>query len=164
LPGESVSTGKGKIPLAHSATRSAPPRSTPNDPFPHTAHSPGRPHTRHTGLPPSITIGPRHVAHAAGSPQDRHTLATPYPRRETIRAADRAAFSSAPSLVERSSPSGAVVSTRAADDRSREREGRAGRMVPRSTPTTVSMDGANEASTQAAPCSRARAMATSRTW
>src|SRR5439155_11210940 len=86
-PSRSSSTGTGARPAAHSATRSVPPRSTPNDPDPQWAQRPTAPHTRQPGLPLSITIGPRHEAHAAGCPQDRHTRATPYPRRDTMSAA-----------------------------------------------------------------------------
>src|SRR5205823_8903678 len=110
-PSRSTSTGTAARPPAHSATRSVPPRSTPNEPDPQCAQRPAAPHTRQAGLPPSTTIGPRHEAHAAGCPQDRHTRATPYPRRDTTRAADRAALSSRPSRADRSSISGAVVST-----------------------------------------------------
>ena len=101
---------------------------------------------------------------AAGSEQDRHTRATPYPRLETTRAAERAFFSNAASLVDRSSASGGVVSTSGAAPRSTARAGLDAAMAPLTTAAAVSTEGDSEARTQAAPCSRARAMATSRTW
>ena len=127
-------------------------------------HAPAARHTAHTARPRSATIGPRHCAHFAGSPHDRHTRATPYPRRDTTSAADPALFSNAASRPERSSASAGVVSTSGAAARSSARGGLETAIVPRSMAAAVSTDGEIEARTHAAPSSRARAMATSRTW
>ena len=109
-------------------------------------------------------MGPPHRAHLAGSPHVRHTRATPYPRLETTSAADRAPLSSEASLAERSSPSGGVVSTRGAAARSDDLAGLDTPTAPCSIAAAVSTEGESEARTHAAPSSRARAMATSRTW
>ena len=79
-------------------------------------------------------------------------------------APDDARFSRPDSRTERSSASGAVVSTSGAAARSNARDGERARTLPDATPCAVSTDGQNDARTHAAPSMRARAAATSRTW
>ena len=63
--------------VAHSSTRSAPPRRIPKSCAPQCAHRPGASHTMQRTVPSSERSAPPHAAHAAGRPHERQTCAIP---------------------------------------------------------------------------------------
>ena len=104
-------TGWSVSALAHSSTRSAPPRAIPKSSEPQFAHCPSASHTAHRTTPSCSRSTPPHTAHAAGSPQLRQTRATPYPGSGANRNPRLASFNAETSRGARPSTPGFTIST-----------------------------------------------------
>ena len=75
--GPSRFTGTVAARIAHSSTRSRPPRRRPKSCAPQCLQRPSASHTTHRTPPSSARSRPPQAAHAAGAPHDRQTAAMP---------------------------------------------------------------------------------------